>query len=440
MSRRRIAVVSPFIDKRHGTERRVAEFVSRLADEYEFHIYSNRVEDVDLARVVWHRIPALPGPHLLGYLWWLAANHISRSRDRAKGIVPDVVYSPGINCLDADAISVHILFAGFYHSMEDQLRLSRNPLPAWPRIIHRRLYYALIGALESRIYNCPVRLAAVSKKTAADLNRLYPRAAAVSVIYNGLDLECFSPRRRAALRAESRRAFSIRDEDFVLLLIGNDWRNKGLACMLEAMAQVADPRLRALIVGNDSPSAFRSLIARLALDARVHFCPPRRDVETYYSAADAYVGPSLDDAFAQPPSEAMACGLPVITSRQNGGSEIITHGCDGLILENAADSKALADMVRMLLNDPPCAIDWAPRRPKQPGATPGNHMLRRCASSLKRRRGKSRTPRKSPNDDRRAFSAAHRRGRHSTLRLSHCFCNGVVCRSARREIPFPWPE
>jgi UDP-glucose:(heptosyl)LPS alpha-1,3-glucosyltransferase len=263
-----------------------------------------------------------------------------------------VVYSPGINCLDADTISVHILFAGFYRTMEDQLRLSGHPLLAWPRIIHRRLYYALIAALESRIYNRPVRLATVSKKTAADLKRLYPGVADVGVIYNGLDLECFSPRRRAELRAESRRAFSLRDDDFVLLLIGNDWRNKGLGCMLEAMAQVADPRLRALVVGHDSPSGFCSLIARLALDTRVHFCPPRRDVETYYAGADVYVGPSLDDAFAQPPSEAMACGLPVITSRQNGGSEIITHGCDGLVLENAADSKALADMLRMLRNDP----------------------------------------------------------------------------------------
>jgi len=351
MSRQVIAVVSPFIDKHHGTERRVAEFVSRLADEYEFHIYSNRVEDVDLARVIWHRIPALRSPHLIAYLWWLAANHIWRWRDRNKGIVPDIVYSPGINCFDADAISVHILFAGFYRSMEDQLRLGRNPLPAWPRVIHRRLYYALIAALESRIYNRPVRLAAVSKKTAVDLKRLYPGSGDVSVIYNGLDLECFSPQRRATIRCDLRRAFSIQDDEFVLLLIGNDWKNKGLTCLLEAMAQVGDPRLRAIVVGNDSPAPFRSLIARLKLETRVHFHPPRRDVETYYAAADAYVGPSLDDAFAQPPSEAMGCGLPVITSRQNGGSEIITHGTDGLVLENAADSRSLADMLRMLLND-----------------------------------------------------------------------------------------
>jgi UDP-glucose:(heptosyl)LPS alpha-1,3-glucosyltransferase len=118
------------------------------------------------------------------------------------------------------------------------------------------------------------------------------------------------------------------------------------------MAHVPDPRLRALIVGSDHQTPFLPLIARLGLQGRVLFCPPRADVETYYAAADAYVGPSLDDAFAQPPAEAMACGLPVITSRQNGGSEIITHGCKGLILENPRDSKALADMILELLTEP----------------------------------------------------------------------------------------
>ncbi len=48
----------------------------------------------------------------------------------------------------------------------------------------------------------------------------------------------------------------------------------------------------------------------------------------------------------------MACGLPVITSRQAGASEIITHGRDGLVLENPEDSNGLADMIRMLIDDP----------------------------------------------------------------------------------------
>jgi glycosyltransferase involved in cell wall biosynthesis len=353
MPRPRIAVVSPFIDKRHGTERRVAELISRLADEYEFHIYSTQVEDIDLGRVIWHRIPRLPGPYLLAYVWWFLANHLWRWRDRTRGIAPVRVYSPGINCLDANVISVHILFGTFRKSLHDALRLSANPILSWPRIIHRRLFYRLIAALEPHVYGrADLLIAAVSNRMAADLKRFYVGSGEVTVIYNGLDLDCFSPQRRAHLRVDSRRELSIANEEFVLLLIGNDWRNKGLNCLLSAMAQVADPRLRALIVGKDDPSPFLPLFTRLHLEGRVNFCPPRTDVETYYAAADAYVGPSLDDSFAQPPAEAMACGLPVIISRTNGGSEIITHGCDGLVLEDPSDSNRLADMIRSLIIDP----------------------------------------------------------------------------------------
>jgi glycosyltransferase involved in cell wall biosynthesis len=352
MSRLRIAVVSPFIDKRHGTERRVAEFISRLADEYEFHIYSTRVEDIDLGRIVWHRIPRLPAPHLIAYLWWFLANHVRRWQDRRRGIVPELVYSPGINCVDADVVSVHIVFRQFRKRAESALQLTQNPLGNWPRLLHRRLYYRLISALENYIYGRPdLCMAAVSKRIAEDLRECHSNAGEIAVIYGGLDLECFSPQHRARLRSSARSSFSIRDEEFVLLLIGNDWRNKGLDCLLHAMAQIADPRLRALIVGNDNCHAFLPLISQLHLERRIQFYPPRPDVEAYYAAADAYVGPSLDDAFAQPPAEAMACGLPVITSRTNGGSEIVTHGCDGFVLEDATDFRTLAEMITNLMTD-----------------------------------------------------------------------------------------
>jgi glycosyltransferase involved in cell wall biosynthesis len=351
--RGRIALVSPFVDKKHGTERRVAELISRLCDEYEFHIYSMRVEDIDLGRVVWHRIRRLPGPYLLTYFWWFMANHLRRWQDRKRGIVPDLVYSPGINCLDADVVSVHIVFGGFRERIQNEMRLLRYPILSWPRIIHRRLYYRFIAVLERCVYGqADISIAAVSKKIAADMRQLYPGSSGITVVYGGLDEECFSPHRRALLRPGSRRDLSIRDDEFVLLLIGNDWGNKGLNCLLCGMAEVADPRLRAIVVGSDNRRPFLSLINQLGLEGRVQFCAPRSEVEAYYAAADAYVGPSLDDAFAQPPAEAMACGLPVITSRQNGGSEIITNGCDGLVLENPTDVHGLADMIRNLVNDP----------------------------------------------------------------------------------------
>src|SRR5208283_5492328 len=70
----RLAVVSPFIDKRHGTERGMIEWLARIGGDYDIHFYSQRVEDVDLSAVTWDRIPALPGPKLGKFLWWFVGN------------------------------------------------------------------------------------------------------------------------------------------------------------------------------------------------------------------------------------------------------------------------------------------------------------------------------------------------------------------------------
>jgi len=349
----RIAVVSPFLDKQHGTERCVAEQVERLARDYEVHLYSNRVEDVDLSKIVWHRVPALLGPHALAYLWWLGANHFQRLWDRRfRGLKYDLLYMPGINCLDADVISVHIVFAEFYERVRDELRLGSNPVMIWPRLIHRRIYYALAKMLERRTYTRKdLPLVVVSHKVAADLTRYYGHNSHLSLLYHGWDRARFGRDRRANLRLQARHELKLQENDFALLLVGTDWKKKGLPCLLEAVGQLPIPELRVLVVGTDTTAPYLTSIQRAGLKDRVQFLPLRRDVEFYYAAADAYVGPSLEDAFAMPPLEAMACGLPVIVSRQAGVSEIITHGADGLVLEDPEDAGVLASMIRDLYAD-----------------------------------------------------------------------------------------
>jgi UDP-glucose:(heptosyl)LPS alpha-1,3-glucosyltransferase len=354
MSRRRIAVVSPFIDKRHGTERRVAECISRLAEEYEFHVYSNRVEDVNLDQITWHRVPALPGPHLFAYVWWFVANHLWRWRDRRfGGLVPDLVYSPGVNCLDADVLTVHVVFTQFRRAMHDELSLRNHPLGAWPRLIHRRLYYRLIAALERRIYPSPLSLiGAVSHRVARELHECFARENNVRVLYQGIDHEVFHPRVRWSRRPELRRRWNLSEDDFVLLLIGNGWKNKGLPCVLASLARLPDLPVKLLVVGKDDRRPYLSFLRHNGLAGRVLFLEPSADVAQFYSAADVYVGPSLYDSFAQPPLEAMACGLPVITSGENGGSEIIANGIDGFVLRSAEDDEELANLIRALHADP----------------------------------------------------------------------------------------
>jgi len=350
----RLAVVSPFVDKRHGTERRVAEWISQLAATYEIHVYSQDVQDVDLTKVTWHRISKLPGPHLLNYLWWFAANRVRRAWDsRFRNLRPDLVYSPGVNCLDADVMSVHIVFAQYVEGIRAGLKLSRNSILAWPRVIHRRLYYRVLKALERRLYSPPgVPLVLIAKHTAAALEKFYNRRDNLPVVYIGLDHEVFNPERRAALREDARDELGLTPDRFALLLIGNDARNKGLPVILQALRTLSELPIDLLVVSREDPAPYLMAARDAGLEGRVGFFPQRSDVEFYYAAADAYVGPSLEDTFAQPPAEAMACGLPVIASANNGTSEIITDGADGLILLDPTAADSLAPMIRMLCEHP----------------------------------------------------------------------------------------
>lgn len=332
----------------------MAEQVERLARDYEVHVYSNRVADVDLSGIIWHRVPALPGPHLFSYCWWVIANRLCRWWDgRFRGLAPALVYSPGINCFDADVISVHIVFAQFYRQARHALAFRVNAVRSWPRLLHRRIYYRLLICLEQLVYRgTRTVLTVVSAKVAHDL-KCYGRAESeLPVIVHGIDGEKFSMKTRGALRDGARRALGLKDRDFCLLLVGNDWKNKGLPCLLEAVGRLATPWVRLLVVGRDTlVDPYRFDTARLRLEDCVTFLPPRPDVEFYYAAADLYVGPSLGDAFALPPLEAMACGVPVIVSRQAGVSEVITHGADGLVLEDPKDADVLASMIRDLYSD-----------------------------------------------------------------------------------------
>ena len=134
-------------------------------------------------------------------------------------------------------------------------------------------------------------------------------------------------------------------------MVGNDWHKKGIRVLLDAMQSLRDLPIDLLVVGREDPAPFRAMVLDKSLDDRVSFLPPRSDVEFYYAAADAYAGPSLEDTFALPPAEAMASGLPVVVSIENGTFEIITDGVDGLILRDPNDAAALASMIRRLYND-----------------------------------------------------------------------------------------
>jgi len=364
----RLAVVSPFLDRQHGTERCIVEQIERFLQrpDCEIHIYSQSVRDLEVVpyssrssdpaiprRAIWHRVPALPAPHLFNFLWWYFANQALRWFHRIFcSLSYDVIFSPGINCSDADAIVTHAVFHRLYRDVQGELRLRNAPLSNWPVLLHRRLYYRLLMALENRIYpDKKIALAAVSKLTASELAACFSRTD-VAVIPNAVDTSRFNPVECLRRRAEARAELQISESSFVVLLIGNDWKNKGLSCLLRAVAALPKLPLQVLVAGRDNRDLFLSQIESLQLRHRVLFADPSPDVMRFYAAADAYCGPSLHESFSLPPLEAMACGLPVIASSSSGVSEALTNGLDGLVLKNPEDAPALGELLARLCQQP----------------------------------------------------------------------------------------
>jgi glycosyltransferase involved in cell wall biosynthesis len=362
----RLAVVSPFVDRRHGTERALAELLERLARDSgcEIHLYAQGVKDIQISdlrgerskesgAIFWHKVPSIPGPHVAQFLAWMFLNgFLRRWHTTFGGASYDLVLSPGINCLHPDVVIVHALFHRMKELAHEEKQDGAAAHAGFFRRVHRRVYYALLSRLERRIYTDPeVILGAVSKRTAGLLKEYFGRED-VSIIPNGVDTAYFSTAARLARRGEARRRRSFRDEDFVLLLIGNDWRSKGLSTILEAMAALSTLPVRVLVVGNDTSEPFLARATRLGVQDNCHWETSSSDVLDFYAAADVYVSPSHEDSFGLPVAEAMACGLPTITSVCAGVADYVHDGADGFVLREPRDAQALSKLIDRLQSEP----------------------------------------------------------------------------------------
>jgi glycosyltransferase involved in cell wall biosynthesis len=389
----RIAVISPFLDRSHGTERVIIEQLEKFpsSPKTEIHIYAQRVQDLPgvitwkpnpptppSSHLFWHRVPSIPGPHLLQYTFWFFANTIRRSSDRSRlGSNYDITYSPGINAFDVDAIAVHIVFHEFHHQVISELGFRKNAIVAWPRLLHRRLYYRLIMALEKKVYRNPkISIAAVSTLVAQQLEKYFQRKDA-RVIRNGVDVEYFSPSRRLAKRSSAREQFGLSAADFTLLLIGNDWKKKGLDALLRALVEIRELPWKLIIVGNDERAPYERVIQHFDMTQRVIFLAPSPDVLQFYAATDAYVGPSLEDAYGLPVLEAMACGLPVLASSRAGVSDIIDDSINGIILRDPRNAQEIASALRKLITEPNLCTQLGDKAAR----TAQNHTWARNAQS-----------------------------------------------------------
>ncbi len=100
--------------------------------------------------------------------------------------------------------------------------------------------------------------------------------------------------------------------------------------------------MRLLVAGRGNQRKYKSRCA--------HFLGVVRDLPALYAAADIFILPTLYDPFSNASLEALAAGLPVITTRANGLSEVIEDGVHGTVVEDSRDVSALVDAIHTWSN------------------------------------------------------------------------------------------
>jgi UDP-glucose:(heptosyl)LPS alpha-1,3-glucosyltransferase len=156
----------------------------------------------------------------------------------------------------------------------------------------------------------------------------YPTAK-IDLVHNGVPAELFevgSDKRTAA-----RAALGLGDDDVAVLFVGSGWERKGLRFAINAVEAAANPRLRLIVAGRGNEARYRSPAAT--------FIGVANDLPALYAAGDLFLLPTIYDPFSNASLEALAAGLPVITTAANGFSETMRSGVDGAIVE-AADNVA----------------------------------------------------------------------------------------------------
>ncbi|MEW6353206.1 MAG: glycosyltransferase family 4 protein [Pseudomonadota bacterium] len=212
-------------------------------------------------------------------------------------------------------------------------------------------YHHYVKAAERALFRSP-RLRAVicnSHMVKSEMQRYFALPGhKLHAIYNGVDVQAFSPGLKCH-RDAVRKQFSIPQEATLFLFVGSGFERKGVHRVLEAMAQLP---LNAylIVVGRDKRlKKFLQQTKALKIENRVRFVGVQSDVKPFYGAADALVLPTLYDPFPNVILEAMAAGLPVITSAQCGAAELIEHGRNGYVCD-ALDTPALIESMRVLMD------------------------------------------------------------------------------------------
>lgn len=315
------------------------------------HLYGHSW-DGDPAEAVFHRIPRLPAwlPSSVRLLHFALAH-----RKMLDGHDYDVVLGFG-NTLTMNVYQSH--GGVHYRSSTRKLLAVRNPVVRGLRAV--LMFASPKYHVRARIESAPFRMnprpviIAISDMVRDDMaEHFHVPKQEIHLVYNGIDTSKFGEVRHG-VRSDLRRKLGFRGE-VLFLFMAYDFRKKGVQHLVEASAKLRDrvgsERFGVIVVGRPPYPSLQRRVSRLKLGGTVVFPGPTKEPEAFYSACDVFVLPTFYDACSLVVFEAMAAGLPVITTRYNGAAGIISERRDGIILKQPGDVDELVEAMARLLDD-----------------------------------------------------------------------------------------
>ena len=301
-------------------ERSLFETVRHGLSRVDFCVVSSTLAPELRARVDWRRVPVPRRPFLLKFAafyvvgWLRVALAGPGVRQTTGAIVPN----------RADLALVQFCHAGYLAKARKSTPASLSGLKAW----HEWLIRKTSVWAERKSYD-PSRLrrfVAVSGGVRRELEEHYPGIPCV-IAPNGVDHARFRP--DSTTRETTRGELGARPDDFVALFVGGDWARKGVDVAITGVAEACRSYAAGVslwIVGPGDVERYRALARSEGVEDRVRFFGRRPDTERFFQAADAFLFPSLYEAFPLVALEAAACGLPIVATAINGIEELEAAG------------------------------------------------------------------------------------------------------------------
>jgi UDP-glucose:(heptosyl)LPS alpha-1,3-glucosyltransferase len=334
---------------RGGCETYISGLARRLAgDGHEVHLYACRWDAQSLPGTIrYHRVRLPPCPRFLRpWVFGAACRRALRGADHQVTVGFDKI--SGLDVLYPQG--------GLYLATAEHNRLKyRSPLLRRLAALlkHFDPAHQSFCALERRQYRAGRTLVvAISDMVRRHFQHYHGLPADnLRLVRLAANAERFDERDRPRRRLEWRQQWGFAPEDVVALFAGINYRLKGLGPLLHAVRRLPAPSpFRLLVAGGRETRPFERLARRLGVAERVRFIGYCHDMRNCYFAADFFVHPTFYDPCSHVVLEAMACGLPVITTRYNGASELMRPPREGYVIDDPHDHARLAWCLEQMLD------------------------------------------------------------------------------------------